>query len=186
MGEGAYWCLHGLSTGDFWPALTGLLGDDAAGLSPTAITRLVKGWEAEYAAFRRRGLADRDYVYVWADGVHLNIRLEDDQLWTLVVIGVRPDGMREVILADGGFVHRRLDSRSSTPSGAVLLSFCSATGWSSVSASGTVWLPFLVGPTAWADSASARLSKSPGALAESEPSVCSRSMPHGVDVPGAL
>src|SRR5215210_8663929 len=54
--------LHGLSTGDFQPALSGLLGEDAAGLSPTAIARLTKGWEAEYAAFRRRDLADRDYV----------------------------------------------------------------------------------------------------------------------------
>ena len=95
--------LHGLSTGDFQPALTGLLGEDAAGLSPTAIARLVKVWEAEYAAFRRRDLADRDYVYVWADGVHFNIRLEDDRLCTLVVIGARPDGTQEVIAVEDGY-----------------------------------------------------------------------------------
>ena len=95
--------LHGLSTGDFQPALAGLLGEDAAGLSPTAISRLVKVWEAEYAAFRRRDLADRDYVYVWADGVHFNVRLEDDRLCTLVVIGARPDGTKEVIAVEDGY-----------------------------------------------------------------------------------
>ena len=81
----------------------GCSGEDAAGLSPTAIARLVKVWEAEYAAFRRRDLADRDYVYVWADGVHFNIRLEDDRLCTLVVIGARPDGTKEVIAVEDGY-----------------------------------------------------------------------------------
>jgi putative transposase len=95
--------LHGLSTGDFQPALSGLLGEDAAGLSPTAIARLVKVWEAEYAAFRRRDLADRDYVYVWADGVHFDIRLEDDRLCTLVIIGARPDGTKAVIAVEDGY-----------------------------------------------------------------------------------
>jgi putative transposase len=95
--------LHGLSTGDFQPALAGLLGEDAAGLSPTTIARLVKVWEAEYAAFRRRDLSDRDYVYVWADGVHFNIRLEDDRLCTLVVLGARPDGTKEVIAVEDGY-----------------------------------------------------------------------------------
>jgi putative transposase len=95
--------LHGLSTGDFQPALAGLLGEDAAGLSPTTIARLVKVWEAEYAAFRRRDLAARDYVYVWADGVHFNIRLEDDRLCALVVIGARPDGTKEVIAVEDGY-----------------------------------------------------------------------------------
>ena len=95
--------LHGLSTGDFREALGALLGDDAAGLSPTAITRLIKVWEAEYAAFRERDLAQRDYVYVWADGVHFNIRLEEDRLCTLVVIGARPDGTKEVIAVEDGY-----------------------------------------------------------------------------------
>ena len=95
--------LHGLSTGDFQPALSGLLGEDAAGLSPTAIARLIKVWEAEYTAFRRRDLSDRDYVYVWADGVHFNIRLEDDRLCTLVIIGARPDGTKEVIAVEDGY-----------------------------------------------------------------------------------
>jgi len=95
--------LHGLSTNDFRPALVGLLGEDAAGLSPTAVARLVKVWEAEYATFRRQDLADRDYVYVWADGVHFNVRLEDDRLCALVVIGARPDGTKEVIAVEDGY-----------------------------------------------------------------------------------
>ena len=95
--------LPGLSTGDFQPALAGLRGEDAAGLSPPAIARRTHGWEAASAAFRRRELADRDYVYVWADGVHFNIRLEDDRLCTLVVIGARPDGTKEVIAVEDGY-----------------------------------------------------------------------------------
>ena len=95
--------LHGLSTGDFRAALGALLGEDAAGLSATAIARLIKVWEAEYAAFRQRDLADRDYVYVWADGVHFNVRLEEDRLCTLVLIGARPDGTKEVIAVEDGY-----------------------------------------------------------------------------------
>ena len=95
--------LHGLSTGNVRAALGALLGEDAAGLSPTAIARLIKVWEADYAAFRARDLADRDYVYVWADGVHFNVRLEDDRLCTLVVIGARPDGTKEVIAVEDGY-----------------------------------------------------------------------------------
>jgi len=95
--------LRGLSTGDFRPALESLLGKDAAGLSSTNIARMTAQWEAEYAAFRTRSLADRDYVYVWADGVHFNIRLEDDRLCTLVLIGVRPDGNKELIAVEDGY-----------------------------------------------------------------------------------
>ena len=72
--------LRGLSTGDFREALPVLLGDDAAGLSATNIARLTAVWEDEYRQFRQRDLADRDYVYVWVDGLHCNIRLEDDRL----------------------------------------------------------------------------------------------------------
>jgi putative transposase len=95
--------LRGLSTGDFRPALESLLGKDAAGLSSTNIARMTAQWETEYAAFRARSLADRDYVYVWADGVHFNIRLEDDRLCTLVLIGVRPDGNKELIAVEDGY-----------------------------------------------------------------------------------
>jgi transposase-like protein len=95
--------LHGLSTGDFRAALPALLGEDAAGLSPTTITRLTAEWETEYTAWRKRSLADRDYVYVWVDGVHFRIRLEDDRLCTLVMIGVRPDGTKELIAVEDGY-----------------------------------------------------------------------------------
>src|SRR5271167_3578888 len=95
--------LRGLSTGDFRPALEGLLGEDAAGLSPTNITRLTACWEQEYTAFRRRDLTGREYVYVWVDGVHFNIRLEDDRLCTLVMIGARPDGEKELLAVEDGY-----------------------------------------------------------------------------------
>jgi transposase-like protein len=95
--------LRGLSTGDFRPALEGLLGEDAAGLSPTNITRLTASWEKEYTAFRRRDLAGREYVYVWVDGVHFNIRLEDDRLCTLVMIGARPNGEKELLAVEDGY-----------------------------------------------------------------------------------
>lgn len=95
--------LRGLSTGDFKEALSSLLGDDAAGLSASNIARLTNEWNGEYEAFKRRSLADRDYVYVWADGVHFNIRLEDDRLCTLVIIGVRPDGTKELIAVEDGY-----------------------------------------------------------------------------------
>jgi transposase-like protein len=95
--------LRGLSTGDFHEALAALLGDDAAGLSATNIARLTNEWEAEYRAFQKRSLAGRDYVYVWVDGVHFNVRLEDDRLCTLVMIGVRPDGTKELITVEDGY-----------------------------------------------------------------------------------
>src|SRR5271167_1260821 len=95
--------LRGLSTGDFRPALESLLGEDAAGLSPTNITRLTACWEKEYTAFRRRDLARREYVYVWVDGVHFNIRLEDDRLCTLVMIGARANGEKELLAVEDGY-----------------------------------------------------------------------------------
>lgn len=95
--------LRGLSTGDFQAALPVLLGEDAAGLSPTTITRLTASWETEYQAWRRRSLAETDYVYVWVDGVHFRVRLEDDRLCTLVMIGVRPDGTKELIAVEDGY-----------------------------------------------------------------------------------
>ena len=81
--------LRGLSTGDFQQALPVLLGEDAAGLVATKIARLTASWEAEYHTWRRRGSARGDYVYVWVDGVHFRVRLEEDRLCTLVMIGVR-------------------------------------------------------------------------------------------------
>jgi transposase-like protein len=95
--------LRGLSTGDFSEALSQLLGDDASGLSSSAITRLLRVWQDEYRAWRTRPLDQVDYVYVWADGVHFNVRLDDDRLAALVLIGARPDGTKEVIAIEDGF-----------------------------------------------------------------------------------
>ncbi len=106
--------LRGLSTGDFQSALPVLLGEDAAGLSPTTITRLTASWEVEYRTWRTRSLAETDYVYVWVDGVHFRVRLEEDRLCTLVMIGVRPDGTKELVAVEDGY-------RESTDSWATVL-----------------------------------------------------------------
>jgi transposase-like protein len=93
--------LHGMSSGDFAPALAEFFGA-AAGLSASVITRLTSQWQADREAFMARSLTDRDYVYVWADGVHFNVRLAEERLCTLVVVGVRSDGAKELVaVADG-------------------------------------------------------------------------------------
>ena len=93
--------LHGLSSGDFVPALTGFFGS-AAGLSASVITRLTTQWQTEQRTFAERRLDDRDYVYVWADGVHFNVRLDEERLCCLVIVGVRVDGTKELVaIADG-------------------------------------------------------------------------------------
>ena len=114
--------LHGLSTSDFTPALEQFLGT-GAGLSASVITRLTTQWQGEAKAFNERSLHDTDYVYVyvWADGIHLKVRLTQDKVCLLVMIGVRPDGKKELIaLADG--------HRESTESWADLLSSCKRRG----------------------------------------------------------
>jgi putative transposase len=93
--------LHGLSSGDFVPALEQFLGS-AAGLSPATVTRLTQQWQADHAAFMDRDLSGVDYVYVWADGIHLNVRLEEAKACVLVLVGVRADGSKELVaLKDG-------------------------------------------------------------------------------------
>jgi putative transposase len=105
--------LHGLSTGDFVPALEAFFGS-AAGLSAAAITRLVAAWQDEHETFCRRDLSEVDYVYLWADGVHFRVRLEQARLCCLVIVGVRADGTKELVaVADG--------ERESTDSWAELL-----------------------------------------------------------------
>jgi transposase-like protein len=105
--------LHGMSSGDFAPALAGFFGS-AAGLSPSVITRLTTQWQGEQCAFAERDLRDRDFVYVWADGVHFNVRLEEDRLCCLVIVGVRADGTKELVAVADGY-------RESTESWADLL-----------------------------------------------------------------
>ena len=112
--------LHGLSSGDFVPALGQFLGS-AAGLSAAVITKLTETWKAEQRAFAVRDLSGVAYVYLWADGIHVNIRLEEHKLCLLVMIGVRADGRKELIaLADG--------YRESTESWADLLRDCARHG----------------------------------------------------------
>jgi putative transposase len=114
--------LRGLSTGDFRPALEQLLGEDAAGLSPSTISRLCKDWEAEHAAFRTRSLRFHRYAYLFVDGVHVSVRLgEDDRLCLLVVIGVREDGTKELLAVEDGY-------RESTDSWAAVMRDLKARG----------------------------------------------------------
>jgi transposase-like protein len=94
--------LHGLSSGDFVPALEQFLGS-AAGLSPATVTRLTQQWQADHAAFMERDLSEVDYVYVWADGIHLNVRLEEAKACVLVLIGVRADGSKELVALKDGY-----------------------------------------------------------------------------------
>ena len=96
--------LRGLSTGDFRPALEQLLGEDAAGLSPSTISRLCKDWEVEHQRFRTRSMRFHHYAYLFVDGVHVSVRLgEDDRLCLLVVIGVREDGVKELLAVEDGY-----------------------------------------------------------------------------------
>lgn len=94
--------LKGVSTGDFGEALQALLGPDCPGLSATTVTRLKGVWEDEYREWGRRDLSERRYVYLWADGVHFNVRLEEDRQCILVLMGATAEGKKELIaVADG-------------------------------------------------------------------------------------
>ena len=112
--------LHGLSTSDFGPALGQFLGS-SAGLSSSVITRMTETWQAEQRAFSQRDLSEVDYVYLWADGIHVNIRLEEHKLCLLVMIGVRADGRKELVALTDGY-------RESTESWADLLRDCRRRG----------------------------------------------------------
>jgi putative transposase len=112
--------LHGLSTSDFVPALEQFLGS-GAGLSAATITRLTAQWQDEAKSFNTRSLAGTDYVYCWVDGIHLKVRLEQDKVCLLVMIGVRTDGRKELVALADGF-------RESTESWADLLRSCKRRG----------------------------------------------------------
>ena len=112
--------LHGLSTGDFVPALGQFLGS-SAGLSAPVISRLTETWKAEQRTFSARDLSGVDYVYLWVDGIHVNIRLEEHKLCLLVMIGVRADGRKELVALTDGY-------RESTESWADLLRDCARRG----------------------------------------------------------
>src|SRR3954464_5114674 len=112
--------LHGLSSGDFVPALGQFL-DSTAGLSGSVIMKLTETWKAEQRAFAGRHLSGVVYVYVWADGIHVNIRLEEHKLCLLVMIGVRADGRKELVALTDGY-------RESAESWADLLRDCARRG----------------------------------------------------------
>ena len=94
--------LKGISTGDMQPALEALLGEGASGLSANTVSRLKQSWEADYDQWRQRGLSNRRYVYVWADGVYCNVR-QDDRLCLLVLIGADATGRKEVLAVTDGY-----------------------------------------------------------------------------------
>ncbi|WP_329327340.1 IS256 family transposase [Streptomyces luteogriseus] len=112
--------LHGLSSGDFVPAMERFLGS-SAGLSPATVTRLTAQWQADHAAFQERDLSATDYVYVWVDGIHLRIRLDEAKAAVLVIIGVRADGTKELVAMADGY-------RESSESWAALLRDCARRG----------------------------------------------------------
>jgi putative transposase len=94
--------LHGLSTGDFVPALEQFMGS-TAGLSSATISRLTATWTEDHQAFQKRDLSKTDFVYVWADGVHLKVRLDQAKACVLVMVGVRADGSKELIALEEGY-----------------------------------------------------------------------------------
>ena len=112
--------LHGLSTSDFTPALEQFLGS-GAGLSATTITRLTAQWQDEARTFAARDLSGTDYVYLWVDGIHLKVRLDQEKLCLLVMLGVRADGRKELVAITDGY-------RESTESWADLLRDCKRRG----------------------------------------------------------
>jgi putative transposase len=112
--------LHGLSSKDFVPALEEFFGS-GAGLSAPVITRLTTAWQEECRRFAECDLSGADYVYIWVDGIHFGVRLDQDRVCTLVIIGVRADGKKELVaLTDG--------HRESTESWAGLLRDCKRRG----------------------------------------------------------
>ena len=95
--------LKGVSTGDFSEALKALVGPECPGLSATTVTRLKTVWEQEFQEWNKRSLHGKQYVYVWVDGVHFNIRLEEDRQCILVLMGATADGKKELIAVVDGF-----------------------------------------------------------------------------------
>jgi transposase-like protein len=95
--------LRGISTGDMQEALAALLGKDAPNLTPAALARLKAGWQEEYERWKKRDLSARRYVYVWADGVYLQARMEPDKQCILVLIGATPEGKKELIGFQTGY-----------------------------------------------------------------------------------
>lgn len=95
--------IRGLSTGDFGEALPVLLVSEAAGLSPSTINHMIRHWQDEYRAWRKRPLVGKDYIYLWADGAHFRGKLQEGRLACLMIIEVLADGMKGVIVLEDGY-----------------------------------------------------------------------------------
>jgi len=95
--------LKGISTGDFPEALQALLGPDAKGLSANVIVKLKDAWNDEFKAWQKRDLSQKEYVYVWADGIYCNVRLDDERQCILVLMGATKDGTKELIAVRDGY-----------------------------------------------------------------------------------
>jgi putative transposase len=95
--------LRGLSTGDMLPALEKLLGEGVSGVSAPNVTRLKSIWKQEYEEWRKRDLSSKQYCYLWVDGIHSNVRVGDDRLCCLVVIGATSDGHKELVAVESGY-----------------------------------------------------------------------------------
>ena len=104
--------LKGISTGDFGEALESILGKSVVGISAQNIVRLKQVWQKEYEQWSKRELSHKEYVYWWADGVHFNVRLDNDRQCILVIIGVTVDGQKEIIAASDGFRESKESWRS--------------------------------------------------------------------------
>ncbi len=94
--------LKGISTSDFSEVFEAILGENAKGLSPTNIVRLKESWNNEYKEWTHRDLSAKHYVYIWADGIYFNVRLQDDRPCVLVIIGALPDGSKELVAVYDG------------------------------------------------------------------------------------
>ena len=103
--------LKGISTGDFSEALEALLGPDAPGLSATTVVRLKEVWRDEYQVWSKRDLSGQRFVYLWADGIYSNVRLDDERQCLLVVIGALEDGRKQLLAVHDGFRESELSWR---------------------------------------------------------------------------
>ena len=104
--------LKGISTGDFGEALESILGKNVVGISAQNIVRLKQVWQKEYEEWSKRDLSEKEYVYWWADGVHFNVRLDNERQCVLVLIGVTPQGQKEIISVEDGFRESKESWRS--------------------------------------------------------------------------
>lgn len=95
--------LLGISTNDMVEGVEALLGSSVQGLSPTNISRMKSQWKEEYDKWKTRDLSDKEYCYLWGDGIHFNLRFDDSRLCTLVVIGALPDGRKELVAVESGY-----------------------------------------------------------------------------------